>query len=337
MADRLEHVESFRRLVPPAAAGDRAAATELLGALIDRSHDRQAAALAALHAVSSQEFWRQVVEFLATGRWQGGRLALPLSSELWRQKLRQHLHVLLTLHHDPVSDAAREAALTESLRHKSAWVRTYAADLLGDRRATAAIGALIGALDDRAPAVRMHAARALGRLGDPAAIEPLVRCLNHRNDALARAAVEALAQLGAPTTAALVEACRSPDEWVRWHAARALGYLRDPRAAEALAELLGDDDPTVRWVAVQALQRHGTAALEPVVRSLVMRPMTPGLADAAGHLLRQVREPRLAAILRPLGEHLRDSYAAVSVPLLAEQILPRLREQPAASATPTPG
>ena len=332
---KLELVESFRRLVPLAAEGDRAAATELLGGLIDRVHDRQAAASRALHAVSSEQFWGRLVEYLATGCWQGAHLSLPLKSEVWRQKLRQHLHVLFTLHHDPASDAAREAALAGALRHKLPEVRASAADLLGERRAGQAAEALIRALDDPAPAVRIHAARALGRLEHEAAVEPLVRSLNHRNDALAGAAVDALVMLGTRAVPSLVEACESPDGWVRWHAARALGRLRDPRAIPALVKLLGDADAAVAWAALQALQRHGSAAIEPVVRSLMLREVTPTLADAAGHLLRQVKDPQLAAILRPLGAHLRDSYAAVSVPPIAEQTLRALREQPARGDTPT--
>jgi HEAT repeat protein len=336
MVEQPELVESFRRLVPLAVAGDRSAAAGLLGALIDRVHERQAAASRALHSVSSREFWSRLVEFLATSRWQGGRLSIPaLQSDVWQHKLRHHLHVLFTLHHDPESDAAREAALAGALRHRSAVVRACAADLLGERRARGAADELIRALDDPAPAVRIHAARALGRLEDPAAVDPLLRSLDHRNDALAGAAVDALVQLGPRAVPALIDACRAPDEWVRWHAARALGRLRDPRAIAPLVELLDDPDAAVRWAAVQALQRYGAAAVEPAVRSLTTRAVTPTLADAAGHFLRQVKEPRLAAVLRPLGEHLRDSYAAVSAPFIAERVLGELREQPVGAGEPT--
>lgn len=82
MAAQQELVESFRQMVPLAAQGDRAAARELLGALMDRDHDRQAAAMRALHTVDSREFWRLAVEFLATNRWQGAPPGLSPAPEL---------------------------------------------------------------------------------------------------------------------------------------------------------------------------------------------------------------------------------------------------------------
>lgn len=213
-------------------------------------------------------------------------------------------------------------------------MRAHAADLLAEWRSPEAVDALVGALTDRAAAVRIHAARGLGRSGDPAAVGALVRALGHRDDALAGAAVDALLQLGPAAVPALVEACRSDDEWVRWHAARALGHIHDSRGVPVLVELLGDLDTAVRWAAAQGVHRQGPRALEAAVESLTTRKVTPHLADGAGHLVRHVREPHLAAVLRPLGEHLRDSYAAVSVPPLAEQVLPELRRALTTSEAP---
>jgi HEAT repeat protein len=331
MAETPELVESFRRLVPLAGAGDPAAAGVLLGALIDRDHRRQAFASRALHAVPAERFWRLVVEYLATGRWRGVHPLAPLTV-LRRQKLRQHLHALLSLHHDPASDAARQEALVAALRDGSAPVRACAADILGERHATEAATALIRALGDPAPAVRIHAARALGRLEHPGAVRPLTQTLSHRNDALAGAAVDALVHIGQPAVPTLIEACASSDEWVRWHAVRALGRLHDPRAIPSLVELLGDTDAAVRWAAVRALQHRGRPAVEAVVYSLIVCAITPVVADAAGHVLRQVKDRGLADAVRPLADHLRDTYAGVSVPPMAERVLLNLRAAPSGTA-----
>lgn len=324
-AERAALEASMRQLVPRAAAGDAAAATQLFQALISRSQRQVLAALNVLRPAASAELWQRIVEFLGTNRWSGGRLALPLASELPRQRLRRQLHSLLTLHWDPAADAARHRALVSALRHPAIWVRVTAADLLGEREEGEALEPLVRALEDPAPVVRIHAARALGRLGQPAAVEPLVRALRHRHDALTGAAEEAFVHLGPAALPGLIEASRSEDEWVRQHAAHALGKIHDPRAIPPLVDLLDDSVPAVRWAAVQALQRYGTSALEPVVHSLVTRSVTLGLADAAGHLLRQVKDPRLAALLRPLAEHLGESYAPVSVPPAAGEALSALR------------
>lgn len=336
-AERAELERALQQLVPRAAAGDPAAATQLFQALMSRSQRQTLAALNVLRPAASVEFWQRVIEFLGTNRWSGGRLALPLASELPRQRLRRQLHSLLALHWNGAADAARCQALIGSLRHPAIWVRVLAADLLGEREDAAALEPLIRALDDPAPVVRIHAARALGRLGHPGAVEPLIRALRHRHDALTGAAEEALAHVGPAALPGLAEASRSEDEWVRQHATHALGKIHDPRAIPPLVDRLDDSVPAVRWAAVQALQRYGASALEPVVHALVTRSVTFGLADAAGHLLRQVKDPRLAALLRPLAEHLSDSCAAVSVPPAAGQVLSALRahQQTAAPAPPS--
>jgi hypothetical protein len=82
--------------------------------------------------------------------------------------------------------------------------------------------------------------------------------------------LEMLVRAGAPphpeVVPALIQALSDPDRFVRWAAARTLGWYSrekpaDPdRAVPALAKLLDDDDPDVRTIGALALQVYGPTA-----------------------------------------------------------------------------
>jgi HEAT repeat protein len=74
------------------------------------------------------------------------------------------------------------------------------------------------------------------------------------------------------------------DHEIRWHAARALGALGDPRAARPLIKLLKDDD--VNYFAIDALEELGdTRAFKPVLAILKDAHWRPSIRIEAARML----------------------------------------------------
>src|SRR6266508_3678531 len=164
--------------------------------------------------------------------------------------------------------AAHFDELVTQLRSRNARQRdlaTRALAALADRRAVAF---LIAALHDRSTYVRGNAAWALGQLGDPSAFDALLLAIQEGR--VDTTGVEALARVD-PERALdpLLERLQAPDRNTRWHAARELCALRDPRAVEALTTALQQDpDPLVRRTAARALgMLHAQGVVLPFYQS----------------------------------------------------------------------
>jgi HEAT repeat protein len=168
-------------------------------------------------------------------------------------------------------------ALCDTLRDRKADVRRAAAEVLV-KFGQPAVDSLIYSLNDEDPGARQTSAWALGMIGDPWCLGPLCDALHDQDSGVALAAAEALDLLGVPDepevlawyavarqdwegAAALgddaIEPLSrslkdiSPD--VRWSAARALGVIGNPGAADILRNLLNDDVPYVREAAAHAI------------------------------------------------------------------------------------
>jgi HEAT repeat protein len=164
--------------------------------------------------------------------------------------------------------AARFDELLTQLQSRNAQQRrraTHALATMGDRRA---VQALIAALNDRSKYVRGGAAWALGQLGDPAAFDALLLAI--QKGRVGTGGVEALARVD-PERALdpLLQRLQAPDRDTRWHAARELCQLRDPRAVKALTTALQQDpDDLVRSTAARALgMLHAQGVVVPFYQS----------------------------------------------------------------------
>ncbi len=114
------------------------------------------------------------------------------------------------------------------------------------------------------------------------------------------AAAQALARMdGAEAGAALLDATRDADAWVRYYAARALGEQRVTAALPRLAELARD--PGAMHVRIAALEALGAIAA-PTRPASCCRTRTATPAELAAAALRGARplsgDPRAAAALR---------------------------------------
>jgi cyclophilin family peptidyl-prolyl cis-trans isomerase/HEAT repeat protein len=96
--------------------------------------------------------------------------------------------------------ASTVPAITAQLRSPDAEVRWQAANALARIRENlaAAVGPLIGALEDKDPLVRANAARALGAAKDAKALEPLIKLLNDKDERVVASAINGLGALADP-------------------------------------------------------------------------------------------------------------------------------------------
>jgi len=102
--------------------------------------------------------------------------------------------------------------LIDALAHKSPYVRSLAAEVLGRMRSPKGVPRLVGLLKDKHDLVRREAAIALGRIGDSAAADALAELVGNRDDVARREAAWALAEVDTKRAdTALSEAIKSGD------------------------------------------------------------------------------------------------------------------------------
>jgi HEAT repeat protein len=148
------------------------------------------------------------------------------------------------------------------LNDKDEFVRRETAYALGHTRSRTATSALSERLlTDKEDGVRAAAAVALGEIADEAAVVPLVQALSSTkkpNMFVLRAAAVALGKIRSRAgTAALIATLgneKLPSD-VRREAARSLGLIGDPAAADALRAASTDPDPYLSEIAFEALKK----------------------------------------------------------------------------------
>jgi HEAT repeat protein len=96
---------------------------------------------------------------------------------------------------------------------------------------------------------------------------------------------EQLVSMGVTVLPVLYQKLTSPDWHVRWEAAKALGEIGDPAAAEMLVALLQDDDTSVRWAAMGSLIDLGRGSLRPVLEALTHDFQSARLREGVHHIL----------------------------------------------------
>lgn len=162
-----------------------------------------------------------------------------------------------------------------------------------------------------------------------ARIDELVAALGSKNGLARQSARKALQKIGTPAVPALLVALTSRHERVRWEAAKALGEIADPRAADGLAVALDDKSAGVRWLAAEGLARLGRAGLIAVFNVLIVHSYSAWLRESAHHVLTLLEYGELSAYVIPVIQALEDVEPNVQAPLAAKDSLDKLqREQP---------
>lgn len=179
---------------------------------------------------------------------------------------------------DPIIDVRQAAAralgntghpkaiplLMEALHDSYWWYEreSAAGDLLEaiEKMGAEAVDPLIDALQDKEGTVRKFAAILLGRISDRRAIEPLGMAQYDMHHDVGNASAQALARFGAPAVGVLSDALSHPEMWIRLHAVRALGQIRDVQVTPLLLHMLDDPERDVKKVAIEALGGRKEAA-----------------------------------------------------------------------------
>ncbi|HVH43019.1 MAG TPA: HEAT repeat domain-containing protein [Labilithrix sp.] len=190
------------------------------------------------------------------------------------------------------------------LREARRWSdRAHAAEILGIAGASAAVPALVAAMNDRfedASSVKAAATAALAKLRDTTAIPLLVSELVALDEGSARSVAEALVAFGGLAVTPLLELLADPGQaTARVWAARILGRIADNRATEDLIARLHDRDDLLRMAAAEALGPIADArAIQPLVRATLRDPAP------------QVRAHSAAAVARIEGDRAIDVLVA---------------------------
>lgn len=157
----------------------------------------------------------------------------------------------------------------------------------------------------------------------------LVEQLSSENGSVRAVARDAIIKIGPPMTPHLIQLLSSPDEHLRWEAAKALAAIADPASAPALVGALEDRSFGVRWLASSGLIALGRDGLRPLLVALMQNSGTVLLRSAAHRIVFDLAgRDHLFVLLKPLVDALESTEPAVSVPVAAHAALQKLDAMP---------
>jgi len=163
-----------------------------------------------------------------------------------------------------------------------------------------------------------------GNNADTAAINSLIAALASDDGVLRVHARRSLVAIGEQATGPLVKVLTAPNQWVRWEAAKALGQIGNPSAAQALVGALEDKMFDVRWLAAEGLIAIGRDALIPLLHALLKRSDSPWLREGAHHILHDLVIGNIEEVKRPVLAALEDTEPSIEVPIAAKNALDKL-------------
>lgn len=159
---------------------------------------------------------------------------------------------------------------------------------------------------------------------EEADLHDLITNLGSSNCLARQSARSALVKIGRRSASALVSALSSPNELIRWEAAKALSAIGDPAAAPALVEALEDDDFSVRWLAAEGLIAIGLDGLPVLYRALIQHSDSSWLREGAHHVLHNLAVQGFYESVDIVLVALQGMEPVLEVPFAAEAGLARL-------------
>ena len=131
-----------------------------------------------------------------------------------------------------------------------------------------------------------------------------------------------LASMGPGAVPDLIQQLNTDKERCRLEAAKILGEIRDPSAAEALVEALLDDSISVHWAASEALIKYGRDAILPLLEGITRHFDSMRFRQGAYHILHVLeRFHQLDPNVQEVLDALRDIEPSVSAPWAAERAI----------------
>lgn len=204
-------------------------------------------------------------------------------------------------------------------------VRRTAAYLLGLRGERDVIPVLEQVIEGDDPEWQLRAVGALAVLGSERCVPALLKALTrergeHRARLVHQGAARALDEMGERGRDAWLEAFNHPDSHIRWHAARGLGQIGDPRGVELLAEALYDEIHSVRWSTARVLASLDSAAIPAILKVIIHQPLNEPFRQAAYHALHAMPSRHTQEYLKPLLQALRGLAFRVEAPAVAQRM-----------------
>jgi HEAT repeat protein len=226
---------------------------------------------------------------------------------------------LLDPPHDPAILDALVTASRGDASEKNRFVVAHVIQALRRYRGDRALEALVEALGNRSFSFveRGLAANGLRNLKDPRAVGPLLEVLNgvekDRGEEVREHVAYVLARLGTrEAVEGLTAALKNPSAKVRQCAAGALGSLKDPAMADALAALLDDPDVDRVPVAIDLANLGDARGMKIIVGSMTGERQEM-ITEAIVHLGAAAVGPLLEAP-RGSDHHAKESLAALRDP-----------------------
>jgi HEAT repeat protein len=178
-------------------------------------------------------------------------------------------------------------AVPPLLRYLESWkgpVDEVLPTLLGRLGAEASLGFLAKHVADPLPAARSAIASALGRIGTPRAVPPLLELVRDLDDTVRMAAAAALGETASPDAVnALLDEMVDENPQMRMAVAEALGRINDSKSVEVLSRVATTDpDLEVRTVALRALRRISSWAVNPLIRALSSNDLPERIRAVSG-------------------------------------------------------
>ncbi len=151
-------------------------------------------------------------------------------------------------------DSTSLEALIDLTSSSNPKTRAAAIDALSIRKDEKALNSLMKAAADKNAVVRKKAARALGELGNARAVESIVQLLSDKSEGVREEAAIALGKIGSQkAVSALARVLRDANMDVRLSAIEALGKIGDSKATRPLISALGRENLKVRVEIYDAL------------------------------------------------------------------------------------
>ena len=310
-------------LLHQALQGDSHAAQRVTQYLNSSSPDLRHILQSHLHHVNDPLIWQRLLYCLGHGCWQVDEPPAPppLHSETSQRGFQSIVEVFL-IDESEAESADKMIILQSALHDPDPELGKAAAYLLGLRGELAVLPMLETMLQSAEYDWRLRAVQALAALNDERCGSPLVAALaSGRGTPLHNAAGQALSDLGIHAEPALLQALHHPDNHVRWHAARLLGQIGDPRAVDVLVTGLWDTDQQVRWATARVLANLDMPAVPAILQALSHEPLTEEFRQAAFHALHSMTNQSTQEYLQPLLRVLGSPATRSAVPTIAEQIL----------------